>query len=116
MISWNELVKCIEKLQELPNGYGSEIEFTYRGVEYGIVCYEDYCDIAVIDNARDGNHEESYKYPTLRELGKAKDFGFSVEERWEEFEEVIIQPDFDFCSFEEIYESYAKHIKRYKKE
>lgn len=39
MISWKELVSCIEKLEELPNGGGSEIEFRYQGAEYGIVSY-----------------------------------------------------------------------------
>ena len=45
MISWNMLIGYIEKLQELPNGSGTEIEFTYKGIEYGICSYRDFCDI-----------------------------------------------------------------------
>lgn len=49
MISWKTLIEYIEKLQELPNGSGSEIEFHYKGIEYGICSYKDSCDIQKAD-------------------------------------------------------------------
>lgn len=119
MISWNNLVTCIQRLQELPNGGAPEIEFTYQGVEYGIVAYRDFCDLERIPDSRsDGNTTDSeepyFSYGTLAELGKATDIGFSVEQCWPEFENVCIRPDFDYFTFEEIYESYESAYKKRK--
>ena len=123
MISWNNLVTCIQKLEELPNGGGSEIEFTYQGTEYGIVSYRDFCDLERIpDSHFDGkpidfdentidSEEPYFTYSSLTELGKATDIGFSVEQCWLEFENVCIRPDFDYFTFEEIYESYESAYK-----
>lgn len=47
MITWNRLVECIEKLETLPNGGGSEIEFTYNDVTYGIVSYPESVEISI---------------------------------------------------------------------
>ena len=41
-------------------------------------------------------------------MGRAKDIGFSVEECWDDFDEIIIKPDFDSFSFEDIYSLYKK--------
>ena len=112
------MVTCIQRLEELPNGGGSEIEFTYQGAEYGIVSYRDFCDLERIPDSHfdgkpidfDENTIDSempyYTYSSLTELGKATDIGFSVEQCWPEFENVCIRPDFDYFTFEEIYESY----------
>ena len=89
MISWKELISYIEKLQELPNGGGTEVFFCYEGTEYCIVSYKGKCDIQkCMGPTFDG---ETMKYPvvkpfeykSLTELGKAKDIGFSVEECWD---------------------------------
>lgn len=117
MISWNNLVSCIEKLEELPNGGGSEIEFTYQGVEYGIVSYRGPCELGTIPEAHFDGHttvyseEISYTYSSLTELGRATDFGFSVEKCWPDFEGVVIKPDFDYFTFEDIYASYEAACK-----
>lgn len=120
MISWKELVSCIERLEELPNGGGPEIEFHHHGAGYGITSHRGLCDLGKFPDAIfDGNtltysEEQAYKYRTLNELGKARDVGFSVEENWESFEEVCIKPDFENCLFEEIYAAYEKACKRKK--
>ncbi len=119
MISWNNLVTCIQKLEELPNGGGSEIEFTYHGVEYGIVSYRDFCDLERIPDPHDNENatdseEPYYTYSSLTELGKATDIGFSVEQCWPKFEGVCIRPDFDYYTFEEIYKSYESAYKNKK--
>ncbi len=117
MISWNTLVSCVQKLEELPNGGGSEIEFTYQGVEFSIVSYRGSCKLEKIpDSYFDGNamvysEDVCYTYSSLTELGKATDFGFSVEQCWPEFEAVCIRPDFDYFTFEEIYASYESAYK-----
>jgi len=117
MIPWKTLIECIEKLQELPNGSGSEIEFHYKGIEYCICSYKDSCDIqesadwSFQNSALVYSDEMVYTYKTLSELGKAKDIGFSVEECWDEFTEVCIKPDFDDYPFEEIYAAYETACK-----
>jgi len=121
MISWKTLIEYIEKLQELPNGSGTEIEFHYKGIEYGICSYKDSCDIEKISDCSYQNgtlicsDEKIYTYKTLSELGKAKDIGFSVEECWDKFTEVCIKPDFDEGSFEEIYAAYEAASKKHNK-
>ena len=121
MIEWKELIKCIEKLKELPNGSGSEIEFCYQGIEYVIGSYKDSCDIqkaSYVELGQDGEltctDETAYTYSSLEELGKAKDIGFSVEECWPAFEEVCIKPDFDDRPFDEIYNAYKEVSDRWK--
>ena len=120
MIAWQDLIYCIEKLEELPNGSGAEIEFCYQGVEYGIVSYRGSCDIGKFSKTNfDGStfthsEEQTYSYRTLTELGKATDIGFSVEECWESFENVCIKPDFDELSFEDIYAAYERASKNKK--
>ena len=117
MISWQNLIFCIEKLEELPNGNGAEIEFCYQGAEYGVVSNRGSCDIGkCADMIFDGksvtySEERIYTYRTLAELGKARDIGFSVKECWESFENVRIRPDFDEYPFEEIYAAYEKASK-----
>ena len=112
MISWKKLIECIERLQELPNGSGSEIEFHYKGIEYCICSYKDSCDIQKGSDCSFQNgslvysDEKVYTYNSLSELGKATDIGFSVEECWDKFTEVCIKPDFDEGPFEEIYAVY----------
>ena len=114
MISWKDLISCIERLEELPNGGGSEIEFCYQGVEYGIVsdrglCYIGKCPDTFFDGSTFSySEEQEFKYKTLTELGKAMDIGFSVEECWNSFEEIYIRPDFECFTFEEIYSTYEK--------
>ena len=114
------MIYCIEKLKELPNGAGAEIDFCYQGVEYCIVSYRGSCDIEkcseIIFDGSDFNYSEEqiYTYKTLTELGKAKEIGFSVEECWESFEDVYIKPDFDEFPFEEIYAAYEKANKHKK--
>ena len=106
-----------EKLEELPNGGGAEIEFRYQGAEYGIVSYCGSCEIGKCPDAiYDGNtltysEEQLYTYKTLTELGKARDIGFSVEECWESFEDIRTKPDFENSTFEEIYAAYEKAYK-----
>ena len=120
MISWKSLIECIEKLQELPNGSGTEIEFTYQGVEYGICSYRDFCDIQKIPEYNfNGNkyvftEEKEYSYKTLTELGRATDIGFSVETCWNDFTGICIKPDFDEYTFDEIYESYLAACKSHR--
>jgi hypothetical protein len=119
MISWKTLIEYIEKLQELPNGSGSEIEFHYKGIEYCICSYKESCDIQKGSDCSYQNgtliysDEKIYTYRTLSELGKAKDIGFSVEECWNEFTEVHIEPNFDNYPFEKIYASYEAACKKH---
>ena len=111
MISWETLVGYIEKLQELPNGSGTEIEFSYNGKDYGICSYRDSCDLQ--DCGESGcKLDVCYTYSTLSELGKARDMGFSVEESWNSFTNVVISPDFDEEPFEEIYAAYEKACRK----
>ncbi len=117
MISWKQLVENIEKLEELPNGKGTEIEFSYKGVEYGIVSYGSSCDIMKCSDVYyDGIHalyseEIAYSYSTLTELGRATDIGFSVEEAWDLFEDISVKPDFENYTLEEVLRSYVEALK-----
>ena len=117
MISWQDLISCIEKLEELPNGGGAEIEFRYQGAEQGIVSYCSSCengkcpDVMYDSNTLTYSEEQLYTYKTLTELGKARDIGFSVEECWESFEDIRTKPDFENSTFEEIYAAYEKAYK-----
>ncbi len=102
MKSWEYIIKCIEKLETLSNGSGSEIEFEYNGDEYGIVSYGDHCEFM-----KEGVSE--YKtFATLEELGKSDCFGFKLEEVWVDLKELAIRPDFLNDEFELIYQSYEK--------
>lgn len=122
MLSRQELINCIEKLQELPNGGGSEIEFYYRGTGYCITSFRDSCDIGkclgpILDEGKWTYPENPiFTYRSLDELGKAKDIGFSVEEEWKSFEDICIKPDFECFSFNEIYDAYAAAYKKNNKE
>lgn len=119
MITWDYLVQCVEKLQTLPNGGGSEIDFTYRGEEYGIVSYHDSAEISVIpkrtfDNKKTTySKEEIHRFKSLRELGSANIYGFVLEEIWNCFteEDCSIRPDFNDDYFEAIFEVYEKACK-----
>jgi hypothetical protein len=123
MIKWDYLIQCIEKLQTLPNGSGCEIEFTYNGVEYGIVSYKDHVDFSIIPTMFfDGkkttySDEENYIFKSMRELGKANIYGFVLEDIWDTLprSDYSIQIDFDGEEFEYIYESYEKACKKKKR-
>ncbi len=119
MITWNHLVECIEKLETLPNGGGSEIEFTYNDVDYGIVSHPNRVDISVVPKMfYDGksttySNEEVHTFSSLRELGKADIYGFVLEDVWNSLNEYdySIRPDFDGDEFDSIFEAYEKAYK-----
>ncbi len=104
MKSWKYIKECIEKLETLNNGSGSEIEFEYNGNEYGIVSYGDHCEFMKegVSGAK--------TFETLEELGKSDCYGFKLEEVWNDLEELAIRPDFLNDDFELIYESYKKVV------
>ena len=109
MISWEELIEGIEKLQKLPNGGGSEIGFVYQGTRFGTVSYPGSCTLTRISTDDDRNTGVCrYEYPDLTTLGRAENFGFSVSEKWKGFEEIEMKPDFDCYPFDDIYASYKE--------
>ncbi|MCR4643826.1 MAG: hypothetical protein K5695_00250 [Oscillospiraceae bacterium] len=120
MITWENLLQCIERLETLPNGSGTEIEFTYNGVEYGIVSYRDNATISKLSEMYfDGktlsfSDETVYEFKSLRELGKSNIFGFVLENIWNDLseQEYAIRPDFDGFGFDEIYHNYQKSCKK----
>ena len=116
MITWNRLVECIEKLETLPNGGGSEIEFTYNDVTYGIVSYPESVEIFIEPKRYyDGktitySNEAVHTFSSLRKLGKANIYGFVLEEIWNNLTEYdySIRPDFDGDDFDIIFDAYKK--------
>lgn len=103
MITWDELVYDLNELNKLENGGGAEIEFEYNGIEYGIVCYKDYCTLAEIYQI--GEFKEK-TYCSIEELGAANDFGFCLKDVWEEIEYPLIKPDFDEFGLQLILDEY----------
>ena len=115
MITWKHLVECIEKLETLPNGGGSEIEFTYNGEEFGIVSYPGCPDITRLPGTWNDETSADPKYQThqfksLRELGKANIYGFVIEEIWDSLDEYDyeVRPDFARDDFDIIFAAYKK--------
>ena len=112
MITWAKLIECIRKLEELPNGAGTEVSVTYKGTDYMIISYGKKCDIQKCSSydpiTSSYSKETIYEYNSLEELGKATDIGFSVEECWNELDGMSCEPDFDYFTFDEIYEGYKE--------
>jgi len=120
MISWKHLIYCIKELEKLENGGGSEIEFEFKGVSYGITSYRDSCEISRFP---DINYDyglnkivikreyPTYTYSSLRKLGEAKDIGFSVKKEWNNIESLVCKPDFEETPLVDILDSYKKALK-----
>ena len=116
MITWDHLVDCIKKLETLPNGGGSEIEFTYNEIDYYIVSHPDCVDLSVVPKRfYDGkditySNEKVHSFRSLEELGKADIYGFVLEDVWNSLNEYdyTIKPDFDGDDFDSIYDAYKK--------
>ena len=68
MKSWKYIIECIEKLEILENGAGTEIEFTFKSKEYGIVSYRSHSDFMCEDIV--------VSFSNLTELGKSDCYGF----------------------------------------
>ena len=98
MRNWEYIINCIEKLETLENGKGTELEFTYKEKDYGITSYGDSCDFRCND--------EVYSFSSLIELGKSKCFGFQIEKEWDKLECLSIKPDFLNEDFDFIFNSY----------
>ncbi len=105
MITWDELVYDLNELNKLENGGGSEIEFKYNGIAYGIVCYKDRCSFAPTTYWDTEKYEERI-YGSIEELGASKDFGFCLKDVWEEIEIPLIKPDFDEHGLQVILDAY----------
>lgn len=105
MITWDELVYDLNELNKLENGGGSEIEFKYNGMEYGIVCYKDWCSFAPITYDQTEKYEEK-TYGSIEKLGESKDFGFCLRDVWEKIEYPIIKPNFDEFGLQVILDAY----------
>lgn len=120
MISWKHLIYCIEELEKLKNGGGSEIEFEFKGVSYGITSYNGSCEISRFPDIKyDYNLKKvvtereypTYTYTSLRKLGKAKDIGFSVKKEWNNIEGLVCKPDFEEIPLVDIINDYKKALK-----
>ena len=105
MITWDELVYDLNELNKLENGGGSEIEFEYNGIEYGIVCYKDWCSLAIITRGQPGAYEEK-EYGSIEELGAANDFGFCLKDVWGQLDYPLCKPDFEDCGLQAILDAY----------
>lgn len=123
MISWDKLVYCIEELEKLKNGNGAEIEFEFKGIEYGITSYKGAPEISRIPKTHydfelhemiiDSDYP-NFIYQNLKELGEAEDIGFSVKEEWKNLECITIKPDFNDIPLEVILDSYKNALKHRK--
>ena len=109
MISWNKLSYNLTALAKLPNGGGSEVEFTLNGKNYGIIHYRH--EVTLTYNPDDFPTSGEYverSYPTMEELGAAKDFGFCLKDEWDNITDFDCRPSFDEFTLDEVLECYRQ--------
>ena len=96
MISWNKLSYNLTALAKLPNGGGSEVEFTLNGKNYVLIHYRHEVTLTYYpdDLETSGKYVER-TYPTMEELGAAKDFGFCLKDEWRNITTLDCRPSFD---------------------
>lgn len=113
MISWNKLSYNLAALAKLPNGSGSEVEFTLNGKNYVIIYYRHEVTLTYYpdDPETSGKYVER-TYPTMEELGAAKDFGFCLKDEWNNITDLDCRPSFDDSTLDEIMEGYKKAWER----
>ena len=116
MISWNKLSYNLNALAKLVNGGGSEVEFTLNGKNYVIIHYRHEVTLTHYpdDFGTSGKYVER-TYPTMEELGAAKDFGFCLKDEWNHITNYDCRPSFDDFTLDEILEGYRQALNGRKK-
>lgn len=112
MISWSTLCYDLSALSKLPNGDGSEIEFELYGKRYMIIHYRNEVTLTYYPaDFEINNNCVAKSYGSMEALGKAKDFGFRLEDEWKNITDLTCEPRFDEYSLNEILEGYKKVLK-----
>lgn len=109
MISWNKLSYNLTALANLPNGGGSEVEFTLNGKSYVIIhCHHEVTLTYCPDDFQTSGEYVERSYPTMEKLGTAKDFGFCLKDEWDNITDFDCRPPFDEFTLDEVLEGYRQ--------